>query len=100
MLNTDSLFNLVKEDNIVVANANDTLLNQKFRIYMTRKLMNNKVEVFATTILSSLTKLKSLSVLSIIKLNSNKPFLSYSTKASHIESITPYSSVIYSDNIT
>ena len=47
MLNTDSLFNYIKEDNIVVANANDTLLNQKFRIYMTRKLMNNKVEVFA-----------------------------------------------------
>lgn len=47
MLNTDSLFNYVKEDNIVVVNANDTLLNQKFRIYMTRKLMNNRVEVFA-----------------------------------------------------
>lgn len=47
MLNTDSLFNYVKEDNIVVANANDTLLSQKFRIYMTRKLMNNRVEVFA-----------------------------------------------------
>ena len=47
MLNTDSLFNYIKEDNIVVANANDTLLNQKFRIYMTRKLMNNRVEVFA-----------------------------------------------------
>ena len=47
MLNTDSLFNYVKEENIVVANANDTLLNQKFRIYMTRKLMNNKVEVYA-----------------------------------------------------
>ena len=47
MLNTDKLFNLVKEDNIVVANANDTLLNQKFRIYMTRKLMNNRIEVFA-----------------------------------------------------
>lgn len=47
MLNTDSLFNYVKEDNIVVVNANDTLLNQKFRIYMTRKLMNNRVEVYA-----------------------------------------------------
>ena len=47
MLNTDSLFNYVKEENIVVVNANDTLLNQKFRIYMTRKLMNNKVEVCA-----------------------------------------------------
>ena len=47
ILNTDNLFNYVKEENIVVANANDALLNQKFRIYMTRKLMNNKVEVFA-----------------------------------------------------
>ena len=47
MLNTDSLFQYVKEDNIVVANANNTLINQKFRIYMTRKLMNNRVEVFA-----------------------------------------------------
>ena len=47
MLNTDSLFNYIKEENIVVVNANDTLLNQKFRIYMTRKLMNNRVEVFA-----------------------------------------------------
>ena len=47
MLNTDSLFKYIKEENIVVANANDTLLNQKFRIYMTRKLMNNRVEVFA-----------------------------------------------------
>ena len=47
MLNTDSLFNYVKEENVVVVNANDTLLNQKFRIYMTRKLMNNKVEVCA-----------------------------------------------------
>ena len=47
VLNTDSLFNYIKEENIVVANANDTLLNQKFRIYMTRKLMNNRVEVFA-----------------------------------------------------
>ena len=34
MLNTDSLFQYIKEDNIVVANANNTLVNQKFRIYM------------------------------------------------------------------
>ena len=47
ILNTDNLFSYVKEENIVVANANDTLLDQKFRIYMTRKLMNNRVEVFA-----------------------------------------------------
>ena len=47
VLNTDNLFNYIKEENIVVTDANDTLLNQKFRIYMTRKLMNNRVEVFA-----------------------------------------------------
>lgn len=47
MLNTDSLFKYIDKENIVVCNANDTLLNQKFRIYMTRKLMNNRVEVFA-----------------------------------------------------
>lgn len=43
----DTLFNCLEEENIIVCNANDTLLNQKFRIYMTRKLMSNKVEVFA-----------------------------------------------------
>ena len=47
VLNTDSLFKYIEKDNIVVANANNTLLNQKFRIYMTRKLMSNKIEVFA-----------------------------------------------------
>ncbi len=44
---TDSIFNSLEEENIIVCNANDTLLNQKFRIYMTRKLMSNKIEVFA-----------------------------------------------------
>lgn len=43
----DTLFNCLEEENIIVCNANDTLLNQKFRIYMTRKLMSNKIEVFA-----------------------------------------------------
>lgn len=43
----DTLFNSLEEENIIVCNANDTLLNQKFRIYMTRKLMSNRVEVFA-----------------------------------------------------
>lgn len=47
MLNTDSLFSYIEKENIIVCNANDTLLNQKFRIYNTRKLMNNKVAVFA-----------------------------------------------------
>lgn len=44
---TDSIFNSLEEESIIVCNANDTLLNQKFRIYMTRKLMSNKIEVFA-----------------------------------------------------
>lgn len=44
---TDSIFNSLEEENIIVCNANDTLLNQKFRIYMSRKLMSNKIEVFA-----------------------------------------------------
>ena len=43
----DALFNSLEEENIIVCNANDTLLNQKFRIYMTRKLMSNRIEVFA-----------------------------------------------------
>ena len=47
MLNTDSLFSYIEKENIVVCNANDVLLNQKFRIYNTRKLMNNRVEVYA-----------------------------------------------------
>lgn len=44
---TDDLFNLLDDDNIIVADANDILENQKFRIYNTRKLMENKVEVYA-----------------------------------------------------
>lgn len=47
ILNTDSLFKYIEKENIVVCNANDTLLNQKFRIYNTRKLMNNRVGVYA-----------------------------------------------------
>ena len=43
----DTLFNSLEEENIIVCNANDFLLNQKFRIYMTRKLMSNRIEVFA-----------------------------------------------------
>lgn len=44
---TDTLFNYLEDDNIIVADANDTLKNQQFRIYNTRKLMANKVEVYA-----------------------------------------------------
>ena len=35
------------EGNIIQCNANDELLNQQFRIYKTRKLMNNKIDVMA-----------------------------------------------------
>ena len=44
---TDAMFNNLEEENIIMCNANDTLLNQKFRIYMTRKLMSNRIEVLA-----------------------------------------------------
>ena len=44
---TDSIFNSLEEENIIVCNANDTLKNQKFRIYMTKKLMSNRIEVYA-----------------------------------------------------
>lgn len=37
---------LIKE-NIVVAHANDTLLNQKFRIYNTKKMTKNRIKVLA-----------------------------------------------------
>lgn len=35
------------EGNIIQCNAGDNLTNQKFRIYKTRKLMNNKIDVMA-----------------------------------------------------
>ena len=44
---TDEIFNSLEEENIIVCNANDTLKNQKFRIYMTKKLMSNRIEVYA-----------------------------------------------------
>lgn len=44
---TDSIFNSLEEENIIICDANDTLKAQKFRIYMTRKLMSNKIEVYA-----------------------------------------------------
>lgn len=37
----------IVEGNILVAKANDRFLNQKFRIYATRKMMTNRIEVFA-----------------------------------------------------
>lgn len=46
----DTLLNLLEKGNIIVCNANDTLKNQKFRIYNTRKLMSNKIEVLANHI--------------------------------------------------
>lgn len=44
---TDALFYSLEEEKVIVCNANDTLLNQKFRIYMSRKLMSNRIEVYA-----------------------------------------------------
>lgn len=44
---TDTLFNYLEDENIIVCDANDTLKNQKFRIYKTRKLMSNRIEVYA-----------------------------------------------------
>lgn len=44
---TDFIFNSLEEENIIVCDANDTLKAQKFRIYQTRKLMSNKIEVYA-----------------------------------------------------
>lgn len=35
------------EGNILVAKANDRFLDQKFRIYATKKMMSNRIEVFA-----------------------------------------------------
>ena len=34
-------------DNIIICDSNDTLKNQKFRIYDTRRMMNNTIEVYA-----------------------------------------------------
>ena len=41
------LYDKLEKDNIIIANANDTLKSQKFRIYLTRKSMSNRVEVYA-----------------------------------------------------
>lgn len=46
----DTLFNLLEKGNIIICNASDTLKNQKFRIYNTRKLMSNRIEVLANHI--------------------------------------------------
>lgn len=43
----DPLFHELKEENIIVCNANDTLKSQKFRIYNTGKLGSNKIQVYA-----------------------------------------------------
>ena len=44
---SSNLCSYLVDENIIECNANDTLLNQKFRIYMTRKVMDNMVEVYA-----------------------------------------------------
>ena len=45
--NTESISSSLVYDNIVICDANDTLKNQKFRIYDTRRMMNNTIEVYA-----------------------------------------------------
>ena len=44
---SDPLYKKLEKENIIVARANDTLLNQKFRIYNTKKVMKNCVQVYA-----------------------------------------------------
>ena len=43
----DSAFKSLNKENIIIANANDTLRNQQFRIYYVSKQIANKVEVYA-----------------------------------------------------
>ena len=43
----DNAFKFLDKENIIVANANDTLRNQQFRIYYVSKQIANKVEVYA-----------------------------------------------------
>ena len=45
--NTESIATSLVYDNIVICDANDTLKDQKFRIYDTRRMMNNTIEVYA-----------------------------------------------------
>ena len=45
--NTETISTSLVYDNIVICDANDTLKNQKFRIYDTRRMMNNTIEVYA-----------------------------------------------------
>ena len=45
--NTESISSSLVYDNIVICDANDTLKNQRFRIYDTRRMMNNTIEVYA-----------------------------------------------------
>ena len=42
-----SILESIVYDNIIVADANDYLKSQKFRVYNTRKLMANRIEVCA-----------------------------------------------------
>lgn len=42
-----AIIEVLKEQNIIIANANDTLLNQKFRIYNVLKTMSNRIRVLA-----------------------------------------------------
>ena len=43
----DNLYKYLEKENIIVADANDTLKDQKFRIYNIRKYMKNQVTIYA-----------------------------------------------------
>ncbi len=45
--NTEAIAASLLYDNIIICDASDTLLNQQFRIYDTRRMMNNTIEVYA-----------------------------------------------------
>ena len=45
--NNETISTSLVYDNIIICDSNDTLKNQKFRIYDTRRMMNNTIEVYA-----------------------------------------------------
>lgn len=45
--NNDEMLDFLEKENIIVVDANDYLKSQKFRIYKTRKLMSNRIEINA-----------------------------------------------------
>lgn len=45
--NNETISTYLVYDNIIICDSNDTLKDQKFRIYDTRRMMNNTIEVYA-----------------------------------------------------